>query len=85
MVLLDSHGISRVPRYLGYRAGVIKVLDTGLSPSIVGLSRPFSYPAQHSVVHAPQPRTTEAIRFGLLPVRSPLLRESLLFSLPQGT
>jgi hypothetical protein len=44
VVLPDSHGISRVPRYLGYRAGVIEVLDTRLSLSLVGLSRPFSYP-----------------------------------------
>ena len=39
----------------------------------------------NSMRDAPQPRTAEAIRFGLLPVRSPLLRESLLFSFPQGT
>jgi hypothetical protein len=34
---------------------------------------------------APQPRLAEAIRFGLFRVRSPLLTESLLFSLPPGT
>ena len=38
----------------------------------------------------PQPRQRNApelarIRFGLFPVRSPLLRESLLLSLPEGT
>src|SRR5581483_3734865 len=34
---------------------------------------------------APQPRRTVARRFGLLPVRSPLLGESRLFSSPRGT
>jgi hypothetical protein len=33
----------------------------------------------------PQPRMAEAIRFGLIRVRSPLLTESLLISLPRGT
>jgi hypothetical protein len=33
----------------------------------------------------PQPRAAEAARFGLLPVRSPLLGESRLFSFPRGT
>ena len=57
----------------------------GLSPSMAGLSRPFR--SRHKV----QPRgpTTPGRpgppRFGLLPVRSPLLGESLLFSLPAGT
>jgi hypothetical protein len=32
-----------------------------------------------------QPRRDESRRFGLVPVRSPLLRESLLLSLPGGT
>ena len=32
-----------------------------------------------------QPRPTEVVRFGLFPVRSPLLGESLLISVPGGT
>src|SRR4029078_2986977 len=32
-----------------------------------------------------QPRSTEVERFGLFPVRSPLLGESLLISFPTGT
>ena len=32
-----------------------------------------------------QPRTVETARFGLIPVRSPLLRESRLISSPPGT
>ena len=57
---------------------------TGLSPSLAGFpnaillaSCPFSC--------SPQPRITFVIRFGLFPFRSPLLRKSLLFSLPVGT
>ena len=34
---------------------------------------------------APQPRMAEATRFGLFRVRSPLLTESRLISLPRGT
>ena len=33
----------------------------------------------------PQPRMSEDFRFGLFPVRSPLLGESLLFSFPPAT
>ncbi len=39
----------------------------------------------HSVWDALQPRRASARRFGLFPVRSPLLRESRLLSSPQGT
>ena len=34
---------------------------------------------------APQPRKYKYLRFGLIPVRSPLLGESLLISIPRGT
>ena len=40
-------------------------------------------PSPHVAVLQPQPDT--AGWFGLLPVRSPLLRESLLISFPAGT
>ena len=33
----------------------------------------------------PQPPTTEVVRFGLFRFRSPLLTESRLISLPEGT
>ena len=72
------------------------VSSTGLSPSLAGLPMPFPYhelslaPAATSASHAPLPSVRNACRltrtqFGLFPVRSPLLRESLLFSLPRGT
>jgi hypothetical protein len=39
----------------------------------------------YSHVAVPQPRWSKPHRFGLAPVRSPLLRGSLLLSLPPGT
>ena len=71
---------------------------TGLTPSLAGLSKPFTYartthptgPAE-PIREIPQPRPCNARRlshmerFSLIRVRSPLLTESLLFSLPVGT
>src|SRR5215471_20531820 len=90
MVLVASRGISRVPRYSGacpasqstvvYRA----VTVCGRSFQIVQLidwlvtRRPCG-PA------GPTTPAVQALRFGLVRVRSPLLAESLLFSLPVGT
>ena len=57
----------------------------GLSPALAGLSRPFR---SHCAVQRRGPTTPGRPRphwFGLFPVRSPLLGESLLFSLPAGT
>ena len=51
----------------------------GLSPATAGLSRPFRSRAPSGVA------VLLPARFGLFPVRSPLLGESLLFSLPGGT
>ena len=99
MVLTDSHGISRAPCYLGYSPRAVhNITVTGLTPSLAGLSRPFTYahtshptsPAE-LVWKVPQPRPCNARRlshmerFSLIRVRSPLLTESLLFSLPAGT
>ena len=38
-----SHGVSRAPCYSGTRTWEPNVSPTGLSPSVVGLSRPFDY------------------------------------------
>ena len=96
MVLTDSHRISRVPYYLGSLSSVQNVSSTGLAPSMTGLSRPFDYIAFYCCWSADQlgspatpimqrlPAITHD-RFGLFRVRSPLLTESLLFSLPVGT
>src|SRR5216110_1471957 len=90
MVLVDSRGISRVPRYSGtcpasqsaviYRA----VTVYGRSFQIVRL-------ANWLVTRRPcgqtGPTTPKCKHSGLgyVRVRSPLLAESLLFSLPAGT
>ena len=57
---------------------------TGLSPSMVELSSslPFLYKYNHAEPYYP---TLRKMWFGLFPVRSPLLRESRLFSFPPGT
>ena len=58
---------------------------TGLSPSAVQLSRCF-HSSYFMRCRAPTtPPGPEPGRFGLFPGRSPLLGESLLFSLPTGT
>ncbi len=48
---------------------------------------PFqTLPLTIAIPHSgPQPRFSYLKRFGLFPVRSPLLRESLLISFPSGT
>ena len=62
---------------------------TGLSPAPAQLPSCFGCPVRlisHS--YPPCPTTPQQVppsRFGLLPVRSPLLRESRLISLPRGT
>ena len=45
----------------------------------------FHFDFQISYAGPTTPTRPEPYRFGLFPVRSPLLRESLLFSLPPGT
>ena len=99
MVLPDSHQIPRVQRYLGGILRDSCLSCTGLSPSVVWLSsqlplnsyfvtpRPICSLAPDTPATPPvqrlQPITHQ--RFGLLPFRSPLLRESLLLSFPPAT
>ena len=58
---------------------------TGLSPSLVQLSSWFSYASVFLLSYrsptTPSPKTW----FGLFPLRSPLLRESIFLSLPPAT
>ncbi len=98
MVLTDSHGISRAPCYLGSSPGGTQHYGYG-APTLSG--RPFKTVHLCSCSHpigpaepkrkVPQPRPCNARRlshmerFSLIRVRSPLLTESLLFSLPAGT
>ena len=96
MVLTDSHRISRVPYYLGSLSSVHNISTTGFAPSMTELSRTFVYIAFYCCRSAdllkgpatPNMQRLPAIthvRFGLFRVRSPLLTESLLLSLPVGT
>ncbi len=65
-------------------AGPFTLSPTGLSPSMALFSKRFDW-RYRSRVAVPQPRRAGARRFGLFPVRSPLLGESRLISLPPGT
>ncbi|CDN41085.1 hypothetical protein BN871_AB_00830 [Paenibacillus sp. P22] len=71
---------------LGIRLGGNGLLGTGLLPLVAGLSRPLrlthSFVTPCETSHNPR---RQASWFGLIRVRSPLLTESRLFSLPQGT
>ncbi len=89
MVLVDSRGISRVPRYSGYPSEPTTCRLPGchrLWPIVPDRS------TSRLVCHSPALRpnrsynpTVQARWFGLIRVRSPLLAESLLFSVPPGT
>ena len=57
----------------------------GLSPAAAPLSRGFRSLSSMPRRGPTTPPGPETRRFGLFPVRSPLLGESLLFSLPAGT
>ena len=61
------------------------VSGTGLSPSMARLPRRFPCLMMNRLMEALQPQTSGDAWFGLFPVRSPLLRESLLISSPAGT
>jgi len=57
----------------------------GLSPAMVQLSSTFPIYIYAKCRSPTTPILPEQYRFGLIPVRSPLLGESLLFSFPPGT
>ena len=99
MVLADSRQISRVRRYLGRQPETDYLSRTGLLPAVARLSKTLplgiSFVTQvgslvppGAVPATPNWQRHQAIapvRFGLIPFRSPLLRESLLLSFPRGT
>ena len=97
MVLTDSHGISRAPCYLGYTPRGQGISRTGLSPTPASRSKLFRYTltltleTQQRLTACPTTPMMQPLpgithhRFSLIRVRSPLLPESLLFSLPVGT
>ena len=59
--------------------------NTGLSPSVVGLSNPLPLVSLRQCRGPTTPILPQQGGFGLFPGRSPLLGESLLFSFPSGT
>ena len=84
MVLPGSHEVSRASRYSG----------TGLAASGFGYGavtrsgatfQTLLLPTRRSITPALQPQNVVTPWFGLIPLRSPLLRESLLISSPAGT
>ena len=99
MVLPNSHRVSRVPQYSGVRSrksdsfhlqgyhllwhavpGVSAINQIGNFPM-----NPEIHPIEsHDPEYATLPGLTHT-RFGLFPVRSPLLGESRLLSIPSGT
>ena len=85
----DSSGISRVPLYSGARATRFGCLSpTGLSPCLAGHPRPLRLDSKHERNKSRSGPTTpdaHGTRFGLVPFRSPLLRESRLISFPGDT
>ena len=84
MVLPDSHGISRVPRYSG--TGCVGQSFRYGAVTRSGEAFQLSSPARlESRMPALQPQMNESIWFGLVPFRSPLLWESRLISFPSGT
>ena len=82
--LLGAPNLLRYPCHTCEQAS-----STGLSPATADRSRSLRLTPIHRAGQCPtqalQPRFSEEIRFGLFPVRSPLLWESRLISLPAGT
>src|ERR671936_1622826 len=89
MVLVDSRGISRVPRYSGTCREPIVCHLPGchrLWPIVPDRSiRQLVSDSLALKPDRPYNPIVQARWFGLVRVRSPLLAESLLFSLPVGT
>ncbi len=84
MVLPDSHGVSRVPRYSGtdYATFNLRYETFTLYGQV---SQPVPLSNHGSIMSALQPHKVETSWFGLFQVRSPLLPESLLIYSPAVT
>ena len=84
MVPPASRPITRVGRYSGTPLRAALLSATGLSPSSGPRSRGLRLASPYASV-GPTTPPPQGGRFGLGPVRSPLLRASRLISLPPGT
>jgi hypothetical protein len=90
MVLVDSRGISRVPRYSGtcptsqhiFTYGAVTLYGRSFQDRSINL---LVFDSSALRPDRPYNPGVQAHRFGLFRVRSPLLAESLLFSVPPGT
>ena len=71
------------PTVLGIPLGVVDVYLPGCHRLWRAVPGHFDL-VSYSHVAVPQPRQSKLRRFGLFPVRSPLLGESRLLSLPPG-
>ena len=76
---------SSCPALLRWRPRRSPVTRTGLSPSADRLSRRFRFLGARHLRPPTTPAAPRRRRFGLLPFRSPLLRESIFLSFPAGT
>ena len=76
---------SSCPALLRCRHPESPLARTGMSPSLSGLSRPFRFLGRYPMRSPTTPAAPRRRRFGLLPFRSPLLRESTFLSFPPGT
>ncbi len=86
MVYPDSGRVPRVPPYSGTYSPPILISPTGLSPSMDSFSNEVRLSIMVSFIVRPTtPREPKFSWFGLFPLRSPLLRESLVISFPRGT
>ena len=74
-----------VPRATQVYATIINIIHKGLSPAMARLSKLFCIMIITDHAYPTTPQRPKPPWFGLIPVRSPLLGESLLFSLPPGT
>ena len=83
MVYPASHRVTRVRRYSGY-CSLFKIFVYG-AITLSGLPSQTILLIVNNAKCSPQPRRYYYPRFGLFPFRSPLLRESLLISLPPPT
>ena len=73
-----------VPRPTQGTAKIIFITCTGLSPPLAGFSKTVPLLNISPYCSPTTPGMPKQNRFGLFPFRSPLLWESLLFSLPVG-
>ena len=83
MVLPASHKVSRAPWYSGSVSAQLSFRLRG-SHTLRLVFPNDSTKIVATFIDCPHPLVLR-LRFGLFPVRSPLLRKSLLFSLPSGT